>query len=280
MNYFLYFLFTKSIGLFLNLFSCVFPEKTSELVFLLFTTPKKGKLNPKKLPQFLQESKMEKLKKEDLTFQIYIWYGNDTKILLIHGWESNSSRWEHIFPYLKATGSTIIAIDAPAHGLSDGKRFTIPQYGQFINETVQKYKPQYLIGHSIGGNACLYYQYAFSSDCIKKIITLGTPCDFVFILKKYVCLLSLNSKLRKKLNDRCVTEYQEELDKFSAQRFVQNTEIKGLIIHDVEDQTVFVDEGRKIAEAWKDARLIETKGLGHSLQDIKIFKEINWFLFH
>jgi hypothetical protein len=36
---------------------------------------------------------------------------NDTVILLVHGWESNASRWEKILPYLKIR-STIIAIDA------------------------------------------------------------------------------------------------------------------------------------------------------------------------
>jgi hypothetical protein len=30
---------------------------------------------------------------------------------------------EKILPYLKKSGSTIIAIDAPAHGLSSGKEF-------------------------------------------------------------------------------------------------------------------------------------------------------------
>jgi hypothetical protein len=38
---------------------------------------------------------------------------------------------EKILPYLKKSGSTIIAIDAP-HGLSGGKEFNIPQYAAYI----------------------------------------------------------------------------------------------------------------------------------------------------
>jgi pimeloyl-ACP methyl ester carboxylesterase len=45
---------------------------------------------------------------------------------LVHGWESNASRWGNLLPYLKKSGSTIIAIDGPAHGLSSGKEFSIP----------------------------------------------------------------------------------------------------------------------------------------------------------
>jgi alpha-beta hydrolase superfamily lysophospholipase len=39
--------------------------------------------------------------------------------------------------YLRKSGSTIIAIDAPAHGLSGGTEFNIPQYAAFIDILVQ-----------------------------------------------------------------------------------------------------------------------------------------------
>jgi hypothetical protein len=40
-------------------------------------------------------------------------------------------------PYLQKSGSTIIAIDAPAHGLSGGKEFNIPIYAEFIHVLFQ-----------------------------------------------------------------------------------------------------------------------------------------------
>jgi hypothetical protein len=42
-----------------------------------------------------------------------------------------------MLPYLRKSGSTIIAIDAPAHGLSGGTEFNIPQYAAFIDILVQ-----------------------------------------------------------------------------------------------------------------------------------------------
>jgi hypothetical protein len=41
-----------------------------------------------------------------------------------------------MLPYLRKSGSTII-IDAPAHGLSGGTEFNIPQYAAFIDILVQ-----------------------------------------------------------------------------------------------------------------------------------------------
>ncbi|WP_309597814.1 alpha/beta fold hydrolase [Flavobacterium oreochromis] len=201
------------------------------------------------------------------------------KILLVHGWESNSSRWEYLFPYLKNTGSTIISLDAPAHGLSEGSEFNIPQYSQFIHKIVQKYQPQYLIGHSIGGKTCLYYQYTFQIPFIEKIIILGAPSDFTIILKKYTDLLSLNSRLINGLKNKWSIKYEQKLEEFSAQLFVKEIRTKGLVIHDLEDKTVSIDEGRKIIQSWKKAHFIQTKGFGHSLQDVKVFNEICLFLF-
>jgi hypothetical protein len=43
---------------------------------------------------------------------------------------------EKMLPYLRKSGSTIIAIDAPAHGLG-GTEFNIPQYAAFIDILVQ-----------------------------------------------------------------------------------------------------------------------------------------------
>jgi pimeloyl-ACP methyl ester carboxylesterase len=74
---------------------------------------------------------------------------------------------EKMLPYLRKSG-TIIAIDAPAHGLSGGTEFNIPQYAAFIDILVQKFKPQFLIGHSLGGKTCLYYQSNYPVIAFKK----------------------------------------------------------------------------------------------------------------
>jgi alpha-beta hydrolase superfamily lysophospholipase len=59
--------------------------------------------------------------------------------------ESNA-QMEKILPYLKKSGSTIIAIDAPAHGLSSGKEFNIPQYAAYIDILAQNSNPPTSLG--------------------------------------------------------------------------------------------------------------------------------------
>jgi pimeloyl-ACP methyl ester carboxylesterase len=274
-----FFIFTKSIGLYINLLSFVFPKKASQLAYAFFSEPREGKLSKDKLPEILQEAQSEMFQLQEDSFHTYTWKGNDTVILLVHGWESNASRWENLLPYLKKSGSTIIAIDGPAHGLSSGKEFNIPQYAEFIHIAVEKFKPQYLIGHSIGGKTCLYYQSVYQNDALKKMVILGAPSDFKIILNNYITLLSLNSKISKSLEAHYLNNFKLSLEQFSGKIFASKLNIKGLIAHDIDDTVVLFEEGKKIAGAWKNVIFIETKGLGHSMHGDELYKKVSRFLF-
>jgi len=274
-----YFIFTKSIGLYLNLLSFLLPKKATQLAYQLFSEPREGKLIKEKLPKVLQNVSTNTHTEGDHSFQTYHWEGNENTILLVHGWESNASRWENILPYLKKSGSTIVAIDAPAHGLSSGKEFSIPQYAAYIHKTVEKYQPQYLIGHSIGGKTCLYYQHTYPNDGIKKMVILGSPSDFKILLNNYIHLLSLNASIAKDLENKYIEHYKQKIEDFSGRNFASTLKVSGLIAHDVDDDVVSINEGKKIAEAWQTAQFIETKGLGHSMHDDKLYQEVYEFLF-
>lgn len=275
----LFFIFTKSIGAYINLLSFVFPKKASQLAYAFFSEPREGKLSKTSLPAILQEAQSETFQHERHSFQTYIWKGNDSIILLVHGWESNASRWENFLPYLKKSGSTIIAIDGPAHGLSSGKEFSIPQYAEFIHIAVEKFKPQYLVGHSIGGKTCLYYQSIYQNNSLKKMVILGSPSDFNIILNNYITLLSLNAKISKSLEDHYLNHFKLNLEQFSGKLFASKLNIKGLIAHDIDDTVVLFEEGKKIAGAWENAVFIETKGLGHSMHDAELYEKVYRFLF-
>ena len=270
---------TKSIGSYINLLSFIAPKKATQMAHGYFSEPRKGKFTIDTLPKTLKEAQSETIQHNEDVIQTYIWKGNDTIILLIHGWESNSSRWKKMLPYLKKSGSTIIAIDGPAQGLSSGKEFTVPKYAEFIDIATKKYQPNYIIGHSMGGQTSLYYQYKYQHPSVQKMVILGAPSDFTIILKNFTTLLSLNNKVRKALEIKYTNFLNQHLDQFSSKEFVSKIDVKGLLAHDVEDMVVLFDEGEKIAESWKDVQFVATKGLGHKLHDDDLYRKIFEFLF-
>lgn len=259
--------------------SLLFPEKATDMAHGYFSEPRKGKISKNELPKTLQTSHSETIKNDEDVIQTYIWKGNDTVVLLIHGWESNSSRWKKILPHLIQSGSTIIAIDGPAQGLSSGKEFTVPKYAAFIDIVSKKYKPNYIIGHSMGGQTSLYYQYKYQNPNVQKLVILGAPSDFTIILKNFTTLLSLNNKVTKALENKYTNLLNLNLAQFSSEVFVSKIEVKGLLAHDIDDKVVLFKEGKKIAESWKDVQFIQTRGLGHKLHDDDLYRKIYTFLF-
>ena len=274
-----YFLLTKSIGFYINLMSFVFPEKAAQLAHGYFSEPRKGKLTKDKLPKTLQGAQLKTIQYNEDTIQTYIWKGNETVILLIHGWESNSSRWKKMLPYLKKSGSTIIAIDGPAQGLSSGKEFTVTKYAEFMDVVVKKYQPHHIIGHSLGGKASLYYQYKYQNPGIQKMVILGAPSDFNIIFNNFIKLLGLNNKVEKALEKKYTALLNHDLDLFSAREFASKIEVKGFLAHDIDDIVVLFKEGKKIAGTWKNVHFMQTKGLGHKLHDDDLYQKVCAFLF-
>ncbi|TDD97103.1 alpha/beta hydrolase [Flavobacterium cellulosilyticum] len=275
----LYFLFTKTIGLYLNLMSFVLPEKAIQLSHAFFSEPRKGKFTKAKLPKILREAHSESIQYKGESIQTYIWKGNETVILLVHGWESNSSRWKKMMPYLKQSGSTIIAFDGPAQGLSSGKEFSVLKIAEYIDVVAKKFQPHYLIGHSLGGKSSLYYQYKYQNPEIQKMVILGAPSDFKIILNNFISLLSLNSKIKKALEDQYISVLNHTLDQFTSKEFASKITTKGLLAHDIDDTIVLFEEGKKIASAWKNVQFIETSGLGHSLHNEELYTKVAQFLF-
>ncbi|MFY8066256.1 MAG: alpha/beta hydrolase [Flavobacterium sp.] len=287
-----YYILTKSIGLYLNVLSYINLDEAKNKAYQLFSQPRKGKIQKEKLPKTLQNVTYETFEFQTEKFQSYIWNGtrgnpetsgerseaNEDIILLVHGWESNASRWKKLLNYLKPLGKTIIAIDGPAHGLSEGKEFNAPKFAEYINIVAQKYHPKTIIGHSIGGAAVCFYLHKYNDKTIEKVVLLGAPSDFKIIANNFVKLLSLNNRIKHKLEKYYLEKFSIDINEFSAHKFAQNFTQKAFIAHDTEDKVVRIDEGRKYANAWKNAIYIETSGLGHSLHDADLYQKIVAFI--
>ncbi len=271
-------LVTKSLGFYINFLSFINIKKATALTYTIFSNPRKGKISNNDLPSIVKLATIEKLNYNEHEFQAYIWKGNDKVILLAHGWESNVGRWKKSLIPLKKAGFTIIAIDAPAHGFSSGKEFNAPLYAEFINIAVNKFNPFAIMAHSIGGAASIYFQYKYQNINIEKMIILGAPSELKIMIDNFMNMLSLNKKVRKNLDDLILTKFNIRLKNFNMHDFVKQINLKGLVIHDINDKIVQFTEGRKIANNWKTATFIETKKLGHSLHDEKLYDKIVDFL--
>jgi predicted alpha/beta hydrolase family esterase len=91
-------------------------------------------------------------------------------------------------------------------------------------------------------------------------------------------LLSLNSKIWNALLDHIKEHFQIDVEDFSGQLFLKNSNLKGIIAHDTTDTVVRFSEAEKLASSWEKALFIATTGYGHSLHDDELYQKIAAFL--
>ena len=267
----------KLLGKSLNVISYISSNYAANKALHIFSKPRKGKLNQKN-KAFLSSANKENLFYEDLEIATYHWKGNKATILLAHGWESNAARWQRKIKSFIKEDFNIIALDAPAHGASGGKLFNALLYSEFINIVAQKYQPQIIIGHSVGGMALVFFQQKYKLQSLQKIILLGAPSEFEGILKDYIKLLGYNKKIEKNLKRIIIERFGSEPSDFSTSKFAKEITADGLIIHDTHDNVIPYSDAKLIEKELKGSKLVSTKGLGHSLNDQSVTKTILDFI--
>ncbi len=264
-------------GAYFNLLALFSRKKAAESAFTLFCTPRKGKILPVQ-KEFLKLAEADKLVIGGMSLQTYAWEGDKETVMLLHGWESNSFRWRNLIRILKDEGFNIIAFDAPAHGKSTGEILNVPLYAECTDHMVRKFKPQYIVAHSVGGTAAVYHQYQYKTNGVEKLVTIGSPSELKEIMEVYQNMLRFNNRVLKALDAYFSKHFGFGINDFSTSRFASELRLKGLLIHDELDRVAPVTASERVHRNWKNSTLIKTRGLGHSLHQEEINHKIVDFL--
>lgn len=267
----------KLVGSALNFSSYIAPSFAIKKAFTLFSTPRKGRISDKDIPT-IESAFSKELNYQEYSIMTYRWPGKGKTILLVHGWESNTARWDFLLKELKKHDYNIVALDAPAHGNSSGKLFNALLYSEFINVVVNDYKPEIIIGHSVGGMASVFFQSKYQFQQLKKLVLLGAPADFEGVFERYIELLGYNAKIAEGLNNYILKNFNHLPSYFSSAKFSETITCKGLIIHDKKDLVIPYKDALKYQKYFKNSELFTTEGFGHSLKDKVVTEKIEEFL--
>lgn len=261
------------IGKKLQIQSVFNSEKAVSTAFNLFCTPRKGKLQPHE-KDFLASADSVKIETNGHTIKMYHWEGAGKTVVLLHGWESNSFRWRFLVPLLQEQGYNILAVDAPAQGASSGKYLNVPLYTDCLKDIAAIYKPEVILGHSLGGMTAIYFQYLTQSSSVKKIITLGPPSELHLFMKGFQNTLGLSDGFMRKMNNYLQKRFGFYAEDFSIAKFAKEIQVEGLLVLEKYDDLAPYPISAKIARNWKQCELFTVENVGHSLQSPEINKKI------
>ena len=268
----------KILGTYLDVMAHIAPSEAARQGFLLFCRPFRLPINEKQLAFFNASDKF-RFNHEGFDVQGYRWGTGPKKILFLHGWQSHSYRWKPYVEALSKADYTIYSLDAPGHGLSSGNFLSVPLYSSLIESFVKSQGEIHTaVAHSVGGFSLLYSFYRQRDLPVDRLILLAPPGEASDFIASFKQTLNVSDRTVSLVIKHFAQRYQVTPDFFSAHKFAQYIDVKGLIIHDEEDLDAPYHYSVPLHRAWKRSKLITTKGYGHNLKSPSVIRQVVDFI--
>ena len=204
----------------------------------------------------------------DSNIQVYVYGYSRVKVLLVHGWAGRGTQLYQLADKILENQMMVVSFDAPAHGLSEGKRTNMIEYLAAIKEIDKRYGPfEAVIGHSFGGMALL--NAVADGMKVSKLVTIGADNCIPDIFRYYVEKMQLKPVIANKLERLFHEKYGMSAKSLSSENKAERIQVPTLVIHDSDDRYVDVSNAVAIRLKLRKGVLLVTSGLGHH----RIFKD-------
>ena len=227
----------------------------------------------------LQSAVRETLPVDGLPVAVYCW-GDGPVVLFVHGW---SGRVTHVAAFirpLQQAGYRVIAVDAPGHGETPGKRTNILECARVLQAVVQQYGPVHgVITHSFGG---MVLAYAMAQGLqAGRVVCIAAPARVEFLVERFASIMAMPDAVVANLKARLEQRFDANIwEMLATDANAARLDAPALVIHDEDDSSVPWQQGRLIADAWPGAQFVMTQGLGHTriLRDPAVIERVSGFI--
>jgi len=219
------------------------------------------------------------LKHKGKNIRGYYW-GQGPVVVLLHGWSGRGLQFFQFITKLVDNGYRAVTFDGPAHGKSDGKTTDLLEYSEVIAMIANKFGDiNSLVGHSFGGVAALYS--IREGLVVNNLVMISTPTIAEDIVREFLNKINGSPKVGLFFKNYFFKKFGKDFDSFSARALAEDIkDLPILLIHDEEDREVPIQHPLLFQEVKPEAKLIRTKGLGHTriLKDAKVIDETISFI--
>jgi pimeloyl-ACP methyl ester carboxylesterase len=191
------------------------------------------------------------------------------RVLLAHGWESCAGRLAAWVDPLSRAGFEVFAVDAPAHGASEGRSLTALDYVEALRATAAWAGGVFaIIGHSFGGLCA-----ALAAGDVPgpregacspaRLVLIASPAGVAALMRRFASMLSLRPALVDRLRTHVATLSGRPVEAMEASAVLLRAASPVLVVHDTRDEEVPCADGERLAAALPHGELYVTTGLGH-----------------
>jgi pimeloyl-ACP methyl ester carboxylesterase len=256
------------------------PRLAGALALRMFSTPPRRKMDPGDA-EVVAHARRTTMRAGADSFTLLNWDHGGPRVILLHGWGSRAARFSDFIGPLRDAGYSVLALDAPAHGASRGRRSGMPHFRNSLFEVLKAHEPIHaVIGHSLGGGATLTVLAETADHHPKKICLFGVPGDMDYILESFAMMLGLRAPALDSLRKQFAVYFGRTAASISAAVAAPSVRIPLLVVHDEDDTVAPIAQGAALATSIPGAQLLRTRGLGHSggLRDPEVIRRVVEFL--
>lgn len=229
-------------------------------VFTALTRPRRRPASPEQVRAL---SGATRLAVDHRGAELAAWsWGEGAPVLLLHGWESRAVHMAAFVPALLQAGYRVIALDAPAHGESQGEVTDVVDYGTAVAAAAARFGPlAAVIAHSLGSAAALH-AYAHGVR-VQASVHLSGPASLTRALQRGGAAGGLDAVGVTRVEGLMAEHLGAPLSVMDLNSLRHGMLHPALILHDPDDPELPASESHALAEAWPGSTLSLVPGVGH-----------------
>jgi len=187
-------------------------------------------------------------------------------VLLLHGWGSHAPRWSAFVQGIVDRGWRAVAVDAPAHGRSGGRRSSLWQFRSALDAVIGAAGPfDAAIAHSLGAMALASrLGDPAATPALRAAVLVSLPPDLGYLLDSFLQLLQADAPLRARVHALFTQRFGRAASTFDSLGPASRSTVPTLLIHDRDDAITPVAHAERVAPLLPHGALYLTQGLGHS----------------
>ena len=215
----------------------------------------------------MSSAKLHQLQVGKDQIQVYEWGTGSRTVLIVHGWGSRASRFAPLASALMGRGWRVLALDAPGHGRSPGRRSSLPQFTAATDAVATQLGPvQALIGHSLGALAiaCQRAETPAWFVSLRRLVLVSMPADAAFLVDSFQRMLGIEAATALQMQRLFRQRFDAVPESFTARHDAPPLQLATLLVHDHGDDIVPFKHAEQLLSRLVQARLLATEGLGHS----------------
>ncbi|HJU89017.1 MAG TPA: alpha/beta hydrolase [Gemmatimonadaceae bacterium] len=196
--------------------------------------------------------------------QVKYWrWGSGPPVLLVHGWGGGGAQLSSFIHPLCARGYSAVTFDAPAHGDSPGSTSTLLEFAATVEAIIAQIgAPRATIAHSLGGTAVAYA--ASRGFSVGRLVLIAAAANPLVYFRAFMELLGIPESQRERYESYFENKHQFDWQEIAVPSYARYMATPLLAVHDLDDREVSWRESAAITNAWPEARLVTTSGLGHN----------------